>query len=102
MGAGLLFFPKGRSRRVKTAMRGKAETEAGAEKESAQLYLTSSNGGEAFAVTLGSEEVHAFAWAGDSKAIYFATRQPWSKDRTDDIRRNGRIRFVIAEMSAET
>ena len=56
----------------------------GTEKESAQLYLISPNGGEAFAVTSGSEAVHAFAWAADAKAIYFATRQPWSKDQTDD------------------
>ena len=32
-------------------------------KEDAQLYLISPNGGEAFAVTSGSEEVHAFGWA---------------------------------------
>ena len=52
--------------------------------KAAQLYLISPNGGEAFAVTSGSEEVHAFAWAADSKALYFATRQPWSKPQEDD------------------
>ncbi len=63
---------------------GESGGESGADKESAQLYLISPNGGEAFAVTSGSEEVHAFAWAADSKAIYFATRQPWSKEQADD------------------
>jgi len=54
------------------------------DKEVAQLYLISPNGGEAFAVTSSSEEVHAFAWGADSKALYFATRQPWPKEQTDD------------------
>ena len=53
-------------------------------KDVKQLHLISPSGGEAFAVTSGNEEVHAFAWAADSKAIYFATRQPWSKDQTDE------------------
>ena len=63
---------------------GETVGDSGSDKESAQLYLISPSGGEAFALTSGSEEVHAFAWAADSKAIYFATRQPWSKDQTDD------------------
>jgi len=52
-------------------------------KEVSQLYLISPNGGEAFAITTGDEEVHAFAWAPDSKAIYFSTRQPWTKDQNE-------------------
>jgi dipeptidyl aminopeptidase/acylaminoacyl peptidase len=55
--------------------------------KTSQLYLISPNGGEAFAVTSGSEEVHAFAWAADSKALYFATREPWSKQQEDDHRK---------------
>jgi dipeptidyl aminopeptidase/acylaminoacyl peptidase len=54
----------------------------------AQLFLISPNGGEAFAVTSGEDEVHAFGWSGDSKAIYFATRQPWSKQQNDDHRKD--------------
>ena len=63
--------------------------------ESAQLYLISPSGGEAFAVTSGKEKVHAFAWSPDSKALYFATRQPWSKQQTDDHRNDWKdvIRF---------
>jgi len=30
-----------------------------------QMYLISPDGGEAFPVTLGEEEVHGFAWAAD-------------------------------------
>jgi dipeptidyl aminopeptidase/acylaminoacyl peptidase len=54
------------------------------EKDVAQLFLIAPVGGEAFAITSGADEVHAFAWSQDSKAIYFATRQPWTKQQTDD------------------
>ena len=58
------------------------------EKDVAQLFLISPSGGEAFAITSGTEEVHAFAWAGDSKAIIFATREPWSKQQNDDHKKD--------------
>ena len=48
-----------------------------------QLYVISPAGGEAIPVTSGEEEVHAFAWAADSKSLYFATRQPMGKDQKD-------------------
>ncbi len=54
------------------------------DKDTAQLFLVSPSGGEAFPVTSGEDEVHAFAWSEDSKAIIFATRQPWSKQQSDD------------------
>src|ERR1700693_1593347 len=54
------------------------------DKDVAQLFLISPSGGEAFAITSGADEVHAFAWSHDSKAIYFATRQPWTKQQNDD------------------
>jgi len=54
------------------------------DKEAAQLFLISPNGGEAFAITSGGEAIHAFAWSGDSEAIIFATRQPWTKQRNED------------------
>jgi dipeptidyl aminopeptidase/acylaminoacyl peptidase len=57
------------------------------EDETAHLYLISSTGGEAFPVTRGEEEVHAFAWSPDSKTLYFATRQPWTKDQKDAYRK---------------
>ena len=58
------------------------------DKDVAQLFLISPNGGEAFAITSSDEEVHAFAWSGDSKAIVFATREPWTKQQNDDHKRD--------------
>jgi dipeptidyl aminopeptidase/acylaminoacyl peptidase len=52
-----------------------------------QLYLISPTGGEAFAITEGSEDVHAFSWSADSRTIYFATRQPWTKAQKDDYKK---------------
>src|SRR4051795_6820876 len=48
-----------------------------------QIYLIPVNGGEAFPVTSGDEDVHAFAWAADSSALYFATTQPLSKEQKE-------------------
>ena len=53
------------------------------DKAGAQIYLISPNGGEAFPITSGDEEVHTFSWSSDSKTIYFATRTPWNKDQKD-------------------
>ncbi len=57
-------------------------------KDVAQLFLISPGGGESFAITSGEDEVHSFAWSGDSKGIYFATRQPWNKQREDDHKKD--------------
>ena len=61
------------------------ETDQASEKKEnpAQVYVISFQGGEAFPVTRGDEEVHAFAWSTDSKTIYFATRTPWSKEKKE-------------------
>src|SRR3984893_2502429 len=69
------------------------------DKEVAQLFLISPSGGEAFAVTSGEDEVHAFAWSQDSKAIYFATRQPWTKQQNDDHKKEWKdvVRYRGAE-----
>jgi dipeptidyl aminopeptidase/acylaminoacyl peptidase len=53
-------------------------------KEVSQLFLISPNGGEAFAATSSDDDVHSFAWSPDSKSIYFATRQPRTKQQNDD------------------
>ena len=52
----------------------------------AQIYLISPQGGEAVQLTEGDEEVHAFSWSADSKAIFFATRQPWTKSQRDQYK----------------
>ena len=51
-----------------------------------QVYLIAADGGEAFPVTEGNEEVHAFSWGSDSNTLYFATRTPWSEGEKDDYR----------------
>jgi acylaminoacyl-peptidase len=56
------------------------------DEETSQIYLISPNGGEAFPVTEGAEDVHSFAWSSDSKSIFFATRQPWTKSQKDDYK----------------
>jgi dipeptidyl aminopeptidase/acylaminoacyl peptidase len=61
------------------------DDEAG--KSVAQVYLIRPDGGEAFPITDGEEEVHAFAWSSDSKTIYFATRIPWDKTQRDAHRK---------------
>lgn len=55
----------------------------GADDEISQLYIIPVAGGEAIPVSEGEEEVHAFAWSADSSALYFATRQPWTKEQKD-------------------
>ena len=65
-----------------------ADADSGAKDDAtSQLYLISPNGGEAFPVTQGEEEVHTFSWSADSQTIYFATRQPWTKTQKDDYKK---------------
>src|ERR1700726_1349811 len=52
-----------------------------------RLYLISPDGGEAFPVTQGDEEVHSFSWSADSHTLYFATRNPWTKAQKDDYKK---------------
>ncbi len=64
-----------------------------------QIYLIDPRGGEAFAVTSGSEEVHTFSWSADSRTIYFATRDPWTKAQKDDYRKKWKdvVQYRTAE-----
>ena len=64
-----------------------------------QIYLIDPRGGEAFAVTSGAEEVHAFTWSADSKTLYFATRDPWSKEQKDEYRKQWKdvVQYRTAE-----
>jgi dipeptidyl aminopeptidase/acylaminoacyl peptidase len=54
--------------------------------EVAQIYLISPTGGEAIQITKGEEEVHTYCWSADSRTLYFATRNPWTKQQKDDYR----------------
>jgi dipeptidyl aminopeptidase/acylaminoacyl peptidase len=64
-----------------------------------QVYLISPSGGEAFPITHGEEDVHAFAWAANSQTIYFATRQPWTKSQKDDYKKDWKdvVQYRTAE-----
>jgi dipeptidyl aminopeptidase/acylaminoacyl peptidase len=48
-----------------------------------QLYVISPSGGEAIQLTQGQAEVHTFSWSSDSRTLYYATRQPWDKEKKD-------------------
>ena len=64
-----------------------------------QVYLISPNGGEAFPVTQGEEDVHTFSWSADSRTIYFATRQPWTKTQKDAYKKEWKdvVQYRTAE-----
>ena len=69
------------------------------DKEVSQLYLISPAGGEAIALTQGEEEVHTFSWSADSRTIYFATRNPWTKTQKDDYKKQWKdvVQYRTAE-----
>jgi dipeptidyl aminopeptidase/acylaminoacyl peptidase len=48
-----------------------------------QLYVISPAGGEAIQLTQGQTNVHTFSWSADSRTLYFAIRQPWTKEQKD-------------------
>jgi dipeptidyl aminopeptidase/acylaminoacyl peptidase len=64
-----------------------------------QIYLISPAGGEAIPLTQGEEEVHTFSWSADSRTIYFATRNPWTKTQKDDYRKQWKdvVQYRTAE-----
>jgi dipeptidyl aminopeptidase/acylaminoacyl peptidase len=77
-----------------------SDSDSGAKDEGAsQIYLISPNGGEAFPITQGEEDVHAFSWSADSQTIFFATRQPWSKSQKDDYKKEWKdvVQYRTAE-----
>ena len=69
------------------------------ERDVAQVFAISASGGDAFPVTFGDEEVHAFAWSADSRRLYFATRTPLTKAQKDAYAEEWKdvIRFREAE-----
>ena len=69
------------------------------QKTEPQVWVIAAAGGEAFQATQGEKGVHAFAWAGDSKALYFATREPWNKERDEAYKKewNDVVRFRESE-----
>ncbi len=67
--------------------------------ETAQIYLISPAGGEAIPLTEGEEEVHTYSWSADSRTLYFATRNPWTKAQKDDYRKHWKdvVQYRTAE-----
>jgi dipeptidyl aminopeptidase/acylaminoacyl peptidase len=51
--------------------------------DNSQLYIISPAGGEAIQLTQGQTDVHTFSWSSDSHSLYFAIRQPWTKEQKD-------------------
>src|SRR3974390_2312637 len=77
------------SERKSTAGRSDADSDSDSKDEgTSQVYLISPNGGEAFPITQGAEDVHAFTWSGSSQMIYYATRQPWTKAQKDEYKKD--------------
>jgi dipeptidyl aminopeptidase/acylaminoacyl peptidase len=64
-----------------------ADSDSDSKDEVSQIYLISPHGGEAFPITKGEEDVHTFSWSSDSQTIYYATRQPWSKEQKDEYKK---------------
>jgi dipeptidyl aminopeptidase/acylaminoacyl peptidase len=62
------------------------DSDSDSKEDASQIYLISPQGGEAFPITKSEEDVHTFAWSSDSKTIYYATRQPWSKEKKDEYK----------------
>jgi len=63
------------------------DSDSDSKDEVSQLYLISPRGGEAFPITQGEEDVHTFSWSADSQTIFYATRQPWSKEQKDEYKK---------------
>jgi len=84
-GRWIAFLSERKSSAEKSGDSGDSDSDSKDESAS-QLYLISPDGGEAFAVTQGGEDVHAYAWSADSQTIYFATRQPWTRTQKDDYK----------------
>jgi dipeptidyl aminopeptidase/acylaminoacyl peptidase len=88
------------SERKPSTQKADSDSDASSKDDSpSQVYLISPHGGEAFPVTQGEEEVHAFSWSADSQTIYFATRQPWTKSQKDDYKKDWKdiVQYRTAE-----
>jgi dipeptidyl aminopeptidase/acylaminoacyl peptidase len=68
-----------------------------------QLFVISAIGGESYQVTEGEESIHSFAWSGDSRSIYFATRQPQTKEEKEAQKKEWKdvIRYRESERGDE-
>ena len=83
-GRWIAFFSE---RKTSSGKSEEADDEEKKDEGTSQIYLISPNGGEAFPITQGEEDVHAFCWSPNSQTIYFATRQPWTKAQKEDYKK---------------
>jgi dipeptidyl aminopeptidase/acylaminoacyl peptidase len=75
------------------------DDDSDSKEDASQIYLISPQGGEAFPITRGEEDVHTFAWSSDSQTIYYATRQAWTKEQKDEYKQQWKD--VVQYRSAE-
>ena len=75
------------------------DSDSDSKDEVSQIYLISPHGGEAFPITKGEEDIHTFSWSSDSQTIYYATRQPWSKEQKDEYKKQWKdvVQYRTAE-----
>jgi dipeptidyl aminopeptidase/acylaminoacyl peptidase len=76
-----------------------SDSDSDSKEDASQIYLISPQGGEAFPITKGEEDVHTFAWSSDSQNIFYATRQPWSKEKKDEYKQEWKdvVQYRTAE-----
>jgi dipeptidyl aminopeptidase/acylaminoacyl peptidase len=76
-----------------------SDSDSNSKDEVSQIYLISPRGGEAFPLTKGEEDVHTFSWSSDSQTIYYATRQPWTKEQKDGYKKEWKdvVQYRTAE-----
>src|SRR5580698_4762504 len=81
------------------AKKDKAQKDKDDKGDVSQIYVISPTGGEAIPLTQGDEEVHTFSWSADSRTIYFATRNPWTKAQKDDYKKQWKdvVQYRTAE-----
>ena len=86
-------------RKSGTAKSDDSDADSDSRDDVSQIFLISPSGGEAFPITKGEEDVHTFSWSKDSQTIYYATRQPWSKDQKDEYKKQWKdvVQYRTAE-----
>jgi dipeptidyl aminopeptidase/acylaminoacyl peptidase len=96
-GRSIAFLSNRRIAAAKSNSAGQAKKEG--QNAVQQVYVISAQGGEPLRVTFSDEQVHAFAWSADSRWIYFATRDHWTKEQERAYRKewNDVVRFRESE-----
>lgn len=85
--------------RGKDELEGKTGADHKKVEKQKQIFVIAAEGGEAFAVTDVDDGIHAFAWAGDSRAIFVAGKAALSKPEKESQEKEWKdvIRFRESE-----